>query len=318
MCLGLALNMAVLHARPAGAQPASVLRPIHLDPSSCEATPFGDVAAILRVELYNRLVEGPPRQDAYRAALDCAGSIVVVSVTVPGGTTRSFRTDLGGTPANVRARVVGLGVAELVRELDREPALPPPAPRPPPPPARVPDEPSPPLHADRDRRVVDLGAFAQTSSFELDGAWLAGGGLRFDYADRRFAAGLDVALLTMTDRFEPGTTQVLLAYGSPYAAWRERWGPVQTRLGGGYALGAARIRGHATDATAFAGTTTGPWSAPYAFAALRLMLTDDLSVDARGQLGWVTSEVIGQVAGASDVALEGAWATVQLGIAITL
>src|SRR5262249_51375051 len=150
---------------------------------------------------------------------------------------------------------------------------PPPVTPPPPAPPPTAREEEPPHPSAPRGRTIDLGAFAQTSSFGFDRAWLAGGGLRVDYADRRFCAGLDLALLTRTEDFELGTAQTLLVYGSPYVAWRERWGPLQTRLGGGWALGAARVSGHATDPAAFSGTTTGPWTAPYAFVGLRFAVT---------------------------------------------
>jgi hypothetical protein len=312
----LAIVAATLPARPAKADPTTPARRVHLDATRCEATSLDEVASVLRVEIFNRLVEGPSPEDAYRVTLGCAGDRVFVSVTVPGGATRSLRTDLGTTPPNVRARVVALAVAELVRDLDRERAPSPPPPHAPPD-ARQ-EQVAPVSRPPAESAAIDLGAFAQASTFRLDGTWLAGGGLRFDYTTGRLSAGLDVALQTMTERFEPGTAQALLAYGSPTLAWRERWGRMQARLGGGYALGAARLSGHAADATAFGATTTGPWTSPYAFAALRVTVTEGVSVDARGQLGWVTSPVVGEVTAGGDVALEGLWASVQVGLAIAL
>lgn len=290
--------------------------PVFLDASACDAAPPVEVVAVLRVELSDRLVDAP-RSDAYRAAMDCAGDVVVVSVAAPGAAGKSFRTNLAGVPANVRSRVVALGIAELVRDLDHEPRAPPrpPAPEEPMPPVERPPAPAPAPA----RRAVDLGAFATTSTFQLDGVWLAGGGLRFDYAFGHACVGLDAALLTTTERFDPaGTARAVLAYGSPYAAWHERWGAAQTRLGVGYALGAARLSGQASDARVIAGTTTGPWTAPYGFAALGLTITDGLDVDARGRLGWVTSPVVGEVAGGSEMALRGLWASVEVGMAIAL
>jgi hypothetical protein len=294
---------------------------VFVESSTCDATPIGQVVSILRVELMNRLLVGPPRDDAYRTAIECSGDLVVVSVAAPEGPSTSFQANLARAPANVRSRILALAVAELVRDLDRETS------RPPPPPLTL-SLPAPVPTAERDQelrpratrpnRPVTLGAFAQTSSFKLSGAWLAGGGLRLDYGYRRLSVGLDAALIAANDRFDLGSAQVLVGYGSPYAAWRERWGRAQTRLGAGYALGAANVSGHATEARAIAGTTTGPWTAPYAFAAFELTLTDRVSLDARGQLGWVTSPVTGEVTGGGGVAIEGAWASVELGLAIVL
>jgi hypothetical protein len=126
------------------------------------------------------------------------------------------------------------------------------------------------------------------------------------------------ALLTTTERFAQGTAQVFLSYASPYVAWRHGWGRTEALLGAGYALGAARLIGRATDTRVVAGTTTGPWSAPYALAVFALAVTGGLSVEARGQVGWVTLPVIGEVSGGADVALRDLWASFQAGLAITL
>ena len=311
---GLIVAAGTTHTRVSAAEAAPSARPVYVERSACESALSGEIAAILRVELLNRLADSAP-PDAYRTAIDCAGDLVAISVTPPSGASKSRQANLAGSPANVRSRIVALAVAELVRDLDREPRpLPPPVPAP----ASAKDAaPSPPPSIPR-RRAVELGAFGQTSSFQLDGVWLAGGGLRFDYVYKRLCAGFDVAALTTTERFEQGTAQAFLAYGSPFVAWDERFGRAQTFVGAGYALGVAKLSGQASDPRAFAGATTGPWSAPYGFAALALVVAEGMSVDARGQLGWVTSPVIGDVTGGRQVALEGLWASVQLGLAIAL
>jgi hypothetical protein len=317
---GVVLLMTPGAARAAGAVEPPPGPAVYIERSACDATPIAQVASILRVELFNRLVEGPPEANGYRAAIDCSGDVVDISVAAPARRTRTLRTNLAPVPVNVRSRIVALAIAELVRDLDREPPPPPP---PPPPPApttalRAPVLPVAPASIPRQSRAVTLGVFAQASSFRLDGAWLAGGGLRFDYVYRRLCVGLDTAMLTTTEHFDEGTARILLGYGSPYLAWRETWGRVQTRLGAGYALGAASVRGHATEPGAFAGTTTGPWTAPYAFAALGLAVTTGLRVEARGQAGWVTVPVKGEVSGGGGVAIEGLWMSVEVGVALAL
>ena len=312
-------GLGTLRARAAGEDPQASSqasrRGVYLEKSACDATSPFEVASVLRVELFNRLLDGAPRGEAYRVAIDCSSDIVVIAVRVPGGPSKSLQTNLAGAPANVRSRIVGLAIAELVRDLDREPRPIPPPPAPPRPRPR--DEP-PARPPSPSSRAVDLGAFASTATFQLKDVWLAGGGLRFDYAYQRFCAGLDAAVLTTTERFEQGTAQVFLSYVSPSVAWQETWGPARARLGAGYALGVARLSGYATVARAFAGTTTGAWTAPYAFASFALAITGGFSVDARGQLGWVASPVVGEVSGGPDVALEGLWVSVQAGVTIAL
>jgi hypothetical protein len=305
-----------LAGRSAAAEPVVTKRPVFVERTTCEATSLDAVVSILRVELLGRFVDGPPPDDSYRAAITCSASIVGVTVGAPGGAAQSLRTDLSAAPANVRARIVALDVAELVRSLDAEPhpalsAAPPaprsaelgPAPLPPPVPRAWP---------------VGLGAFGQASSFPRGGVWLTGGGLRFDLVTRHVCAGFDVALLVADDRFAEGSVQTSLAYAAPAVAWRASWSAADVRLGAGYALGAARLSGHANDPRAFAGATTGPWTAPYLFAAFALALTGVVHVDVRAQAGWVSSPVVGEVAGSADLALEGPWVSGQLGLSLSL
>ncbi len=314
LVLAVSLASLVTHAAIATADVPAGKPPLQVERRPCRATSLDDVTAILRVELLGRLDEGAPRADAYRTVIDCTDDAVTIAMGVAGGPSGSRRASLAGAPANVRSRIVALTVAELARDLDHTVVPPPPPP--------APIAPAPQERADahpHGSRAVTLGAFAQSSTFRFDGVWLTGGGLRFDYAYRRFAVGLDAAAVTTNETFALGTARVVLAYGSPYVAWRERLGGrVQTRLGGGFAFGAARLNGHASDARALAGSLSGPWSAPYAFAALDVELFGGVSADVRAEGGGVTSPVIGGISGAPNVTLDGLWASVQLGLAIAM
>jgi hypothetical protein len=312
---GLVLGAAATSVEVASADPVPAARPVQVERNGCEALPPEEIVSILRVELLGRLLEGPPRADADPVTIDCSGDVVEISVGAPDGTSKSTRTTLTGAPTNIRSRIVALAIAELVRDLDRELLRGPPPAHPPAPSG---DPLTPPERASNPSRPIDLSVFAQTSGFPLHDLWLAGGGLRFDFACRLLCVGFDASLLTTTERFAQGTAQVFLGYASPYLAWRYGWGRAETLLGAGYALGAARLVGRAADAGVIAGTTTGAWTAPYGLAVLALALTGDLSVEARGQLGWVIWPVIGEVSGGTDVAIRGLWASVQAGLAITL
>jgi hypothetical protein len=327
-------------ARPAGAQTsrgastessraagAPSSRAVHFEGGPCAAVSPHDVAAALRVELAGRWVERAAGPDDDEATLDCAGGSVAISVATAGTPARKRQMNLASMQADIRARVVALALAELVRDLDRDVATPPPAPPSPPPPSiaptatteRAPRDSSLPRARDPNAEpAATLAAFAQASTFGSDGTWLVGGGMRFDYAGRWWCAGLDAAALTMTERFAPGNAETVLAYAGPYAAWRQSWEGAQLRAGGGVALGAARLTGHASETGAFSGTTTGLWSAPYGFAALRVRVMGPIALEARGQLGWVTSPVIGEVSSGGEVALKGLWASVGVGVALAL
>ena len=132
----------------------------------------------------------------------------------------------------------------------------------------------------------------------------------------KVSVGLEVAILSDTERFATGTVRATLPYGSPYVGWQQAWHVLATRLGAGYALGAARLSGSTSTPLAYSRTITGLWASPYLFGELQLRVTEGLSVVARGQLGWVTATVTGQVAGGSDLSLDGLWAGGQLGLAL--
>jgi hypothetical protein len=167
-------------------------------------------------------------------------------------------------------------------------------------------------------RRVHLGAFGQTSTFSSHGAWLAGGGVRFEYTRLWLAIGADAVFLTAHDSFEQGSARSYLGYGSPYVAWRERIGAFQSRLGGGYALGMAAIDGDAAGGRMIASSVRGVWGAPYALAGFAVDLGSAVNLELRGQCGWVMLPVIGEVAGGADVGLEKLWASVQLGVGLSL
>jgi hypothetical protein len=318
---GIALLAGALRSHVALAdpsEPGSARPPVSLSlqDGGCDAAQPLEITAALRVELLGRLVEGPPPGNAYRAALVCSGDVVAMSVVAPGGGAKSNRTDLASVPASVRSRILALAVAELVRDLDRDAS---PAPSPPQsaslprlPELAAPPTSRPPGHS------LELGAFVQTGAFLEHALWLTGGGLRVVYSRGPFWAGFDVALLSATQRFESGTVQDLLTYGSPFLGWQSGGRRMQARLGAGYALGAAKLRGSASDALAVAGSVTGPWAAPHILGDVQLVIAGGVSLYVRGHLGWVTSPVVGQVAGASRVAFEGAWAGGQAGIALAL
>jgi hypothetical protein len=297
--------------------------PVFIDRSTCRSVPRDDVIAILRVELPSQLVEGAPPDNAYVVTIDCAGATVALSISAVGRASRATHTDLAGAPPSVRPRIVALAIAEIVRDLDRE-ALRRPAPEPVVTVAAEPSSaplPSPDSSTGTSRAVgpVLLGATGQASTFGLDGRWLLGGGLRFEYArGSLFCAGMDAVVLSADEHVSLGTAQVLLTYASPYVGLGVSAGPWQARLGAGYAMGVARLSGHAAAAGTDSATVAGAWMAPYGFGQVALAVSDSVRVDARVLAGWVTASVVGEVEGGGDVNLAGLWTGVQIGAALSL
>ncbi len=324
-CATLGLSLAI-RASSAHADDASVARdapskaPVRVERTECALAPLEDVMAVLRVEIAARLTDGPPLGAGYTIGLECADDAVTITAGVPTRPNRTYRTSLLGAPLNVRPRIVALAIAEIVRDLDRESALQS-SEAPPSPPLAVPDgrgerDGGPPLQ--RAAHPVRMEALAQTSSFRLDGRWLGGGGLRFEYSKTHWVSGIDTLLLTTHQQFSFGQTETVLVYASPHAGWASGFGPFHVRAGAGFAAGVARLSGRATDPSFHSGTVSGIWTAPYAFVGLAFALAETVRVDAGAQAGWVTSPVVGEVTGGSDTSLSGLWTTAQVGLSLSL
>jgi hypothetical protein len=319
---GCILLCTVLASRASAAADAKI--PVHVEMGACDAAPRDDVMPLVRVELGAQLVDAPPDVGC-NVTVECSDDVVTVSVAARDRLRRSHRTDLAGSPPNVRPRIVALEIAELVRDVAREPevlstaalqreqrpAVGAQA-------ASARQGPAPPSAKKKTPSRIALGAFATASTFRFDGRWLGGGGLLFDYSRDWASAGLDATVAARQERSELGSTLVLLTRISPYVAWRLATGDLAGRLGAGYALGMVRVAGRAEDARAAGGSLTGPWAGPYALFGLAYAATNAVEVDLRAELGVVTLPVVGQVARGKDVSIDGAWTSVQLGLSLAL
>jgi hypothetical protein len=315
------LMCAGLFARASAAADAKI--PAYVEMGMCSAAPSDEVMSLVRVELGAQLADAPS-ETGCRVVVDCWGDVVTVSVSAPDRLARSHRTDLTGSPFAVRPRIVALEIAELVRDVAREPevlggasadqhrsSIVAPTPWGPERPTETPAR-----HESAGH--IGLGAFALASTFRYDGRWLLGGGLRFDYARDWLCAGLDATLAAREESSDLGSAQVLLTRLSPYIAWRLAARGLVGRLGAGYAVGMARIAGRADDARGAGDTLSGPWAGPYALAGIAYAATDALSLDLRAETGWVMLPVVGQVARGNDIAIQGAWTSVLVGMSFAL
>jgi hypothetical protein len=307
----------------ARASEADTKTPAYVEMGTCAAAPSDEVMSLVRVELGTQLVDAPS-ETSCRVVVECWGDVVTVSVSAPERLARSHRTDLTGSPFTVRPRIVALEIAELVRDVAREPEVLRTAPADqhrPPTIAPTPWGPERPTETPVRRESsaqTGLGAFALASTFRYDGRWLLGGGLRFDYSRDWLCAGLDATLATREEASELGSAQVLLTRLSPYVAWRLAARGLVGRLGAGYAVGMARVAGRADDARGAGDTLSGPWAGPYALAGVAYAATDALSLDLRAEMGWVMLPVVGQVARGNDIAIQGAWTSVLVGMSFAL
>jgi hypothetical protein len=300
------------------AQPLPALTPVQLEPSSeCSAAPAPELRHALRIELGARLSDAPDRT-ALQVRLTCTQDAVQLHVTSPRGTTRSELLALAGASPDLRPRIVALRIAELVRSVDAEAArvevastsvaaMPVTTAREAPPP--------------RATSHWRLGAFAQLLSFQRDGRWLAGAGLRVGYDWRVLSLALDAALASRSFSSRLGEARATLGHLAPQLAASLNVHRLSFRFGVGYALGFAQLRGSARSSAATpagAAERTGVWAAP--FAALELAYAASARVQLRTQasLGWVHARVIGEVERARDIQVAGLLTQFQLGLALAL
>jgi hypothetical protein len=289
---------------------------LQLEDSGCAAMRLEDVLPYAQVEVGSRLADATDT-DAEPVVVRCTGDRITILATGPDKAPRSYRTDLGNTSASVRPRIVAIAIAEVLHDLDI-------VPRRPDAPNRVAPiirreravEPPPPQPAPHG--ATELAAFWQATRFQLDGRWLMGGGIRFDFAQTWWSAGLDAGAAARGESTELGKVRVLLVYMSPYAAGRWVQGPLTVRFGAGYAFGVGQISGTATAARVAQDKVTGPWGSPYALVDFGLAASDSISFNFRGQAGWVTIPVVGYLDRARDVEMKGFWTSAQIGVALTL
>jgi hypothetical protein len=290
---------------------------LQFEGAGCSALRLDDVLPYAQVEVGSRLAD-PSDLDADPVVVRCTGDRITILVTGRDRTPRSYRTDLGNTSPSVRPRIVAIAIAEVLHDLDIVPRRPDSPPhripiirKPEPPPAPAPPTPAP-------EKVTELAAFWQVTRFQLDGRWLMGGGIRFDFAQTWWSAGLDAGAAARGESSQLGKVDVLLVYMSPYAAGRWAQGPFTARLGAGYAFGVGQVSGSANAAQVVQDKVRGPWGSPYALVDFGLAASTAVSINVRGQAGWVTTPVVGFVDRGREVDMKGFWTSAQIGVALTL
>jgi hypothetical protein len=222
--------------------------------------------------------------------------------------------DLNATPSALRTRVLALRMAELVRAREHEEAAQSLASRES---GSAHDESVTASAAGRVERL-SLAAFAAFSSFHKDPRALWGAGISVGYRLAPLAIGFDLALVTRHDTSTLGELRVLVAHVAPNVAWSLTWSDFALKLGVGYAVGLASLRGSPLRDGAGGATRNGVWAAPYALLQLEYALGARFRVRAQGSLGFLQAAVVGEVARARDAQIKGLWSQAQAGLAVLL
>jgi hypothetical protein len=262
-------------------------------------------------------IELEPLSDGTReidVQVGCGTDTVVLLISVDGQSqTRSM--DLRAMAPSVRARMVALTAAEVVRELQ---ALPPLPPRKESEPIAVDDGSRAPRK--RDDSVGELEGFFQAAQFDLYGNVLLGGGLRFAYTDARpWRFALDFGASTYRYTSELGSVRLILASFGARIGHVVPLGSLALELGAGGRVGVARISGTpAAEEQVASGSVAGVWSAPFGFLGVAAPISGDWRVGADLEIGYVTSPVRGRVDEGDDVEVDELYTSLGLGVAVKL
>ena len=287
-------------------------RDVRIESTTCSHPLVEDVQRLTRVELNNTGL--PTGADAPRVILSCAERVMLIRTTI-GEHVGTRQLDLDQTDSALRARVVALAIAELVRDTASESPLPPPlqasplasTPKPPTPIARAPLEP-------RNRLV----AFAKLSNFGSNFQPLAGGGLSFSHDLGHFALGLGPSLGASNRQVLLGSVRALAAELSGRLALRFPSRVLPGEFGVGYAFGYARISASTSSDLASARSINGEWAGPFVFGALEAPFAAPAFLQFAAELGYVTLPVRGFVAESSDLEIAGVWGGVSIGLGLGL
>jgi hypothetical protein len=310
----LTLLLAVLGAVPsAAAEPSNSVREVHIDSTTCAHQLVEDVQRLTRVELNNTGL--PTGADAPRVVLSCVERVILIRATI-GESAGTRQLDLDQTESALRARVIALAIAELVRDTaSGEPPLPAPLLASPPP--SSPKEPTPPSSAplEPQNRLV---LFAKLSNFGSSFQPLAGGGLGFSHDLARFALGLGPSLAASNRDVSLGSVHALTADLSGRLSLRFPSRVLPGELGVGYALGYARIAATSSSVLASARDLDGVWAGPFLFGALEAPFASPAFLQVAAELGYVLLPVRGYVAESNDLEIGGVWGGVSIGLGLNL
>jgi len=285
---------------------------ILVESSTCSHVLLDQVRRFSQIELKNANL--PEGARSPRVILSCSEHVSLMRAFVA-GREATRQIDLGKTEQPVRARVIALAIAELVRDTARgegieappitfESVAAPPAEAPSPPPQYL--------------AVNHLVTFAKIETFGAQFRPLAGGGLGFSHDVGPLSLGLGPSIAVGERSFALGSVRSLVADLSVRLALRFSGFGHAAEIGAGHALGLVQLSGTATSDRVMAASATGVWAAPFLFGKFDVQLSDPVFLEVAAQLGVVTFPVRGRVERGSDVAIDGVWSGLSLGFGLDL
>jgi len=273
--------------------------PVALEIEGCETA--SEIRRIVALEL------GAPLADAAagstRAYVTCnAGDTAILRVDDP-AKPLAWSLDLAPAIPKARARLVALAIVELISTswTERDPAAPP----------VVRAQPA----AASSLRLVAHGG---GSAFSGGTGLLGGGGIRLEQ---------DRALLGWLVDLEAHHGRAGVSLGDVTAdvldvaaalAIHHAWSRARLALAAGLRGGGARLAGSADAMTVHADHFWAPWLGALALASASVTIVPRWSLELAVEGGGVIVPVGGLVNDRREVAIDGAWLTIQLGVGVIL
>jgi len=265
--------------------------------------------------------------DRTRASVGCDGADVVLRVDDPiTGKSLSRTVDVGGAIPRARARLVALAVVELISaswtelEMNPQPQVPPSGPSPSP----------------GARQAALASVRVQTDRWALSRyrVSLLGGGLKFfaktdvlPGAELRVARDgsgplgwmIDVQAHRGSETTPLGQVDTDVLGAGVAAVVHHAWWPASVHVGGGLRGGGARLSGVPDPMLAVHGSRFwAPWVGPFVLGNVELVVAQRFAVVAAIEGGYVIAPVGGLVSGRRDVAVDGAWLELHVGVELFL
>jgi hypothetical protein len=302
-------GVAAIVAAVAASAPAHAREPPVWLEIDCADVNAAEVRRIAAIELHAELAASP--EGVTRVRMACADGKLELHVDDPvTGKTVERAIALDQVAPAARDRLIALAIAELVGASWGELALHP-QPVVEPMGARAP----PAVRAavlETVRHPLRIEAVGQVRALPNGPDLMLGGGVRIGERRGNWAWSIDV----IADHGETATPLGDVTVDAISAGASLLWTRHAFALGAGLRGGPGWLAGTPSMRSVAGGTVAGAWGGPFASAGAQLEIRRVLAVELTGEGGWSLMSITGRVAGASDVALDGPWLGVQLGVGL--
>ncbi len=310
LAVTLAVTLAGGQTRAAPAQTRP--QPVVVVLPDCLTTPAAEVRRLLAIELGSTLVEDA--EGALRVTAACKAGNVLLELRAPGSELTLARgVDLTNIAPEAQVRVLSLAIGELVAAARSELAQGPPGPGVPPPSGIIAAAP-----ASARPRPWRLSLLAGARRFGTPGYWTLGPAFTVERSLGGAALSTDLSVEQGSATVSLGGVEVSLVSAGAAVLLRRGAGRFLVEGGAGVRGGLARLRGKPDSPTVVPDSHTAWWGGPVVTARIFGPASGRLAIVLTVEAGYAVLDTGGLVNGVREVALDGAWLAIQLGLGLRL